>query len=146
MYSFCWTPVALKNAIVTSQITYSSFMPQHCICIICYTWWISKNIHKNFYTSSEKEEHRPWSSSCEKKRKKSTKIHQNLLQLLLLINLQEKNRHLDVGLQERGSKRLGSGLHLGVAWHPPTLSCGEFGGKIFDPNATDNTSNIVIYI
>lgn len=77
MYSFCWTPVALKNAIVTSQITYSSFMPQHCICIICYTWWISKNIHKNFYTSSEKEEHRPWSSSCEKKRKKSTKIHQN---------------------------------------------------------------------
>lgn len=78
MYSFCWTPVALKNAIVTCQITYSSFMPQH---RICYRWWISKNMHKNFYASSQKEEHqhRPWSFQvARKKEKKSTKkIHQN---------------------------------------------------------------------
>lgn len=63
--------------------------------------------------------------------------------LLLLINLQEKNRHLDVGLQERGSKRLGSGLHLGVAWQHHQQTWWIFGGKIFDPNATDNTSNII---
>ena len=57
------------------------------------------------------------------------KIHQNPPKLLLLEKSPRKNRHLDVGLQERGSKRLGSGLHLGVAWKTHQQSGGFLAEK-----------------